>query len=216
MNKKYAIIGGGGHARSITSLFEKTNNIIGFFDDNKKKIVQNISNLGTITGINKSHLIELGITDLIIAFGENSLRRLMFHKLIKLSNFSPLIHPKSILSKNAIIKDGSVIFAGSVVNPFAIINENCIINTSVIVEHNVVVGSHTNISPAAVILGNTEIGENCFIGANATIRENIQIGDNSIIGMGAVVTKNIPNNCLVMGNPAKIIKNINPNYVVFR
>jgi acetyltransferase-like isoleucine patch superfamily enzyme len=49
-----------------------------------------------------------------------------------------------------------------------------------------------------------------FIGSNATLLPNICIGNNVTIGAGSVVTKNIPDNCLVMGIPAKVIKELEP------
>ena len=52
----------------------------------------------------------------------------------------------------------------------------------------------------------TFIGKRCFIGANAIIMCGIRIGDECIIGSGAIVTKDVPSNCIVAGNPAKIIK----------
>jgi len=52
----------------------------------------------------------------------------------------------------------------------------------------------------------TYIGKRCFIGANAIVMAGITIGDSVIVGSGAVVTKNVPSNCIVAGNPAKIIK----------
>lgn len=53
------------------------------------------------------------------------------------------------------------------------------------------------------------IGNNCWIGANATICPGVHIGDNSVIGAGAVVTKDIPANCIAVGNPCKILREIN-------
>ena len=56
----------------------------------------------------------------------------------------------------------------------------------------------------------TYIGKKCFIGANAIIMPGLTIGDNVVVGAGAVVTKDVPSGCIVVGNPAKIIKeNIN-------
>ena len=54
-------------------------------------------------------------------------------------------------------------------------------------------------------IGLVTIGNNVFIGAGAIILPNTSIGNNVIIGAGAVVTKSIPDNCVVAGNPAKII-----------
>ena len=52
-------------------------------------------------------------------------------------------------------------------------------------------------------IGLVEIGNNVFVGSSSTILPNVKIGNNVIIGAGSVVTKNIPDNSLVVGNPAK-------------
>lgn len=50
------------------------------------------------------------------------------------------------------------------------------------------------------------IGNNVTVYANAVVVGNITIGDNVSIGAGAVVTKSVPDNCLVIGNPMRIIE----------
>ena len=50
------------------------------------------------------------------------------------------------------------------------------------------------------------IGDNVWIGGRAIINPGVTIGDNAVIASGAVVTKDVPNNVVVGGNPAKIIK----------
>lgn len=52
----------------------------------------------------------------------------------------------------------------------------------------------------------TYIGKRCFIGSNAIIMCGVKIGDEVVVGSGAIVTKDIPSNCIVAGNPARIIK----------
>ena len=53
---------------------------------------------------------------------------------------------------------------------------------------------------------NPVIGDNVTIFANAVVAGGIKIGDNVTIGAGSVVIKDVPDNCCVVGNPAKIIK----------
>lgn len=54
--------------------------------------------------------------------------------------------------------------------------------------------------------GFTRICKNSFVGAGSIVLRNITIGENSIVAAGSVVTKNVPDNCIVAGNPATIIK----------
>ena len=53
-----------------------------------------------------------------------------------------------------------------------------------------------------------EIGENVFIGCNAIILKGSKIGDNCVIGAGAVVSGKFEDNCVIVGNPAKVIKKL--------
>lgn len=55
-------------------------------------------------------------------------------------------------------------------------------------------------------LVDTFIGKNCFIAVRSIILPGIKIGDEVIVGAGSVVTKDVPSNCVVAGNPAKIIR----------
>ncbi len=59
--------------------------------------------------------------------------------------------------------------------------------------------------PNLTIFGRIIIGNNTFIGMNCTILAGTEIGSNCIIGAGSVVRGNIPDNSVVMGNPAKVI-----------
>jgi acetyltransferase-like isoleucine patch superfamily enzyme len=57
-------------------------------------------------------------------------------------------------------------------------------------------------------VGNVKIGENVWIGNNVTILKNSEIGKNSIVAAGAVVSGKFPENVIIGGVPAKIIKSI--------
>ena len=53
-----------------------------------------------------------------------------------------------------------------------------------------------------------EIGDDVWICGNATICPGVKIGNRAVVAAGAVVTKDVPENCLVGGNPARVIKRI--------
>lgn len=52
------------------------------------------------------------------------------------------------------------------------------------------------------------IGHNVWVGGNAIILPGVSIGDNSVIGAGSVVTKDVPRDVVVVGNPARILREI--------
>ena len=52
----------------------------------------------------------------------------------------------------------------------------------------------------------TVIGTHCFIGCGSIIMPNVTVGNHVIVAAGSVVTKDVPDNCIVAGNPAKVIK----------
>tara|TARA_Y100000815_G_scaffold159365_1_gene144712 strand:- start:5931 stop:6215 length:285 start_codon:yes stop_codon:yes gene_type:complete len=51
-----------------------------------------------------------------------------------------------------------------------------------------------------------KIGDDVKLYTNATIIGGITIGDNVVVGAGSVVVKDVPSNCIIAGNPAKIIR----------
>lgn len=71
---------------------------------------------------------------------------------------------------------------------------------------SVLIGSHgINIGEADI----TSIGDNCFIGVDAIILIGSKIGSNCIIGAGSVVSGTYPSDCVIAGNPARIISSLN-------
>ena len=52
------------------------------------------------------------------------------------------------------------------------------------------------------------VNDDVLIGANSIILKGVHIGARSVVGAGSVVTKNVPSDCIVAGNPAKVIKGL--------
>ncbi len=78
------------------------------------------------------------------------------------------------------------------------------------------IGEKTMVTFDAIILSHdyssrrhaatTKIGTHCFIGCGSIILPNTTIGNHVIVAAGSVVTKDVPDNCIVAGNPAKVVK----------
>jgi len=140
-----------------------------------------------------------------IAIGVNSIRKKIAGAKSQL-NFPLLIHPSAIISKSAGLGAGTICMAGSIVQAAAQIGKHCIINTNASVDHDCVLQDFSQVAPGATVCGNVTIGECSYVGAGAVIKQGIRVGKNVMIGAGAVVVKDIPDNCMVYGNPATIIK----------
>lgn len=115
----------------------------------------------------------------------------------KIGNFDNQIGIGTNIMSNVIIEASNQIGMG------------CIIHTNSFISHDISIGNFCEISPSVNLLGNVEIGNFTSIGTGAIILPKIKIGENVIVGAGAVITKNIPNNSVVVGNPGRILRQLN-------
>ena len=88
------------------------------------------------------------------------------------------------------------------------------IQDNAVVHSNTTIGSNVTIGHSAIIHGCT-IGDNSMIGMGAIVLNNAVIGENCIVGAGAVVTgkMNAPAGSMILGNPAKIVKQLSPEQI---
>jgi UDP-N-acetylbacillosamine N-acetyltransferase len=197
--KDIAILGAGGHCRSVTNIVNKNiYNLLGIFDDNfvKNEIINGIKLVGKIKDIPVN-------IQRIIAFGDVWKRKYYYNNTILVDN---LIHKKTVIEGNTSIGTSNQIFKGVYINSGAIIGWNNILNTNSIIEHEVRIGNHNHISIGAILAGRVTIGSMCFVGAGTVIIDNISICDNVTIGANSVVTNSIYKEGIYVGSPVRKIK----------
>lgn len=86
------------------------------------------------------------------------------------------------------------------------IGDGCQIGHNVVfatLNHGLAPEDRKSTYPAPIVLG-----QNVWVGSNATVLQGVTIGNNSVVAAGAVVTSDVPDNVVVAGIPAKIIKRI--------
>lgn len=209
--KKIVLIGGGGHCKVVISILKKLENfkIAGIVDNYKAdSFISGIKIIGTDDDLRD--ICKSGIHNALVTVGsikDDTKRYRLFNMAREIGyNFPVIISPEAIVDESVKVDEGTVIMPGSIINIDSSIGKNCIINTGAIIEHDCKIGDHCHIAPGAHISGTVNMGELSFVGIGATIIQGIKIGENVTIGAGSVVIKNIPDNVIIVGNPAKIIK----------
>lgn len=109
-----------------------------------------------------------------------------------------------ILQKGCYIGARSIIMAGTKWN--TVIGKNTFIGPNVSIGHDAKIGTSCIILSGTVICGSTIINDGCYIAPSSTIKDNLVIGRNSLIGIGSLVLDDIPNNSVVYGHPAKVVR----------
>jgi sugar O-acyltransferase (sialic acid O-acetyltransferase NeuD family) len=147
-----------------------------------------------------------------IGIGNPVLRKKLFDKFSEIGGqFSSTISPKAQIGNYGnFINDGCNIMTGSVLTNDITIGKGVLINLNCTIGHDSIIGDFVELSPGTHISGNCKIGNFSVFGTNACLLPKINIGNNVIVGAGSVVTKDVPDNSLVVGIPAKVIKELEP------
>lgn len=100
-------------------------------------------------------------------------------------------------------------------------------NVTLVDDTHIYVGDHTMLGPNVIIAtaghpicpelrergyqynAPVRIGKNCWLGAGVIILPGVTVGDNTVIGAGSVVTKDIPSGVVAVGNPCRVLREVN-------
>lgn len=202
--------------RVINSIINTGKNIkvLGFLDNDKTKHGSSFHGYTIIGGLEKVDEIstEKDVYFVNIITG-NTLSRFETTREIvqrggKLTN---LIH-KSVDVSMTKWGVGNYVQEYVVVQAGVSIGDNSSIHASTVIGHETMVGNSVFIAHATSISGCCEIGDGTFVGTNATILPRVKVGRWCVIGAGAVVTKDVPDYTVSVGNPARVIRDVDVVY----
>ena len=201
--KKAFIFGASGHGNVIASILKNRYTEIFFVDlfPTAGNLIQELDFFNQIEKYKRE--------DIFLGIGSNQIRTKLFQKLTAY-NIVPAtcIADSVFIAHDAHIGNGVVVCPGAVIASKAVLENNTIVNTLSSVDHDCFLGEHSQITAGVTFGGNTRVGKNCFFGIKSATIPNITVGDNSIIMAGSIVYKDVPENVMVGGNPARIVKRI--------
>ncbi len=150
--------------------------------------------------------------------------------IFEFNGFKPVIHPSAFVHPQATVTGNVIIGKDVYIGPSAalrgdwgqiIIEEGCNVQENCTIHMfpgtTVLLKKGAHIGHGAIVHGGV-IGENCMVGMNAVIMDDVIIEKESIIGALAFVPAkmNIPKRSLVVGNPAKIIKQVSDEMIKWK
>lgn len=146
-------------------------------------------------------------TNVVICAGNPSLRRKIAEKLM----VNPYLQfPNLILSHTSICEDlqmgkGNIISMDCRISTNVTLGDFTFLNIGSVVCHDGNLGDYVTLSPDARLAGNVTIGAGSELGMGCRVIQGIRIGENVVTGAGSVVIRDLPNNCIAVGVPARIL-----------
>ena len=134
--------------------------------------------------------------------------------LLDMKGINARIEPGAIIREQVEIGDNAVIMMGAVINIGAVIGPGTMIDMGAILGGRATVGRNCHIGAGAVLAGVIEpasatpviVEDGVLVGANAVVIEGVHVGKGAVVAAGAVVIEDVPENAVVAGCPARVIK----------
>ncbi|MGL5575942.1 MAG: NeuD/PglB/VioB family sugar acetyltransferase [Sarcina sp.] len=208
--KDIIIIGAGGVGKEVAWLIEQINQrkltykIIGFVDDDAKKLNTNIIGYKVIG--NLDYLKKINYQgDLVVAIANYEVKKSIINKLKEQKVQFPIImHPNIKLHKSVEVGEGSILYEGSIISPNVKIGKYVIISPKCGVGHDSIIEDYVSLLWNVSISGNDFIEEGVLFSSGSTIIQGKRVKKGSIIGAGAIVIKEIKETGTYIGIPAKM------------
>ena len=208
--RRVLIIGAGGHGRVVHEILSHAANIVeqGFIWCDGHKSHDPWGRLRCV----RPDTPCVDASAYIVAIGDNRAREEMTAApaATGMTIIRAVHHTTSVLGDAFVSKRGTVICAHAVVGVDSVVRDGAIINTAATVDHECRIGAFAHICPGVHLAGHVMVGNYATIGTGAVVIPGVSVGEGSYVGAGAVVIGDVQPYSMVVGNPARHIRWLDP------
>jgi sugar O-acyltransferase (sialic acid O-acetyltransferase NeuD family) len=127
-----------------------------------------------------------------------------------IDEFPAMIHPAAIVSRTVSLGHSVFLGAGAVFGGAVELEDFVLVNRAASIGHHYAIEEFATIGPGATLASNCHIGRDAMIGAGAVLAPGVKVGASARVAAGAVVLRDVPPGITVMGNPARQVREHNP------
>ena len=203
------LFGAGGHAKSVISvlLAQGKWQLAGLLEEGGREMGKRVLGYPVLGDLDElDPLMKKGITKAMVCIGTNPVRARISDLLISRGfELVSILHPTAFLMTDCVVGKGSFFHAHSLIGPKCHVGLSTVVQPFTSLGHEGRIGNFVHFCPGSHIGGKVTIGDLCFFGPGAVVYPCITIGRNVSVGANAVVDQDVPDDAVVIGNPAKIV-----------
>ncbi len=201
------ILGVGPHAREMAEIVERINQaspaweLLGFITEEEGHTGEDWNGYPVLGGVSALERYPHAF------FALESEWHLL--ETLPIERCATLVDPSCFISRSVHIGRGCVVYPNCFLGYRARLGDfvfclgGCTINHDNVLEERVMLASRVTLA------GEVHIETRTYLGQGSNVRQKLRIGHHSLVGMGAVVVKDVLPNCVVVGNPARVISENN-------
>ena len=196
-DKPIVLLGAGGHAKAIASiLFDLNRTVLCAVDSRVSGVL-----LDRIPIVPDLAHIDRAVVELLIAIGNNQIRKRLASEFADWAWVRPIIHPSASVDRSVVLDYGTVVFWQSVIETEVCVGCHAIINSGAHAAHESRIGNYVHLAPGVHLGGQVVLGDGVFMGLNSCAVPKSTIGEWATIGAGSAVIGNIPAQVTAVGVP---------------